>query len=60
MTHLHPTIRRDQTDHLVVRAPRKTDAIGQSLRGAFDRDSGIPDEFMSLLRELDTMSPRPH
>lgn len=38
---------------VVVDRPRASDAIGDALRGAFDRDSGLPADMMRLLRKID-------
>jgi len=36
-----------------VEAPRAGDAIGGALRGAFERDLGLPDDMAAMLRRLD-------
>jgi hypothetical protein len=38
---------------VVVDRPRASDAIGDALRGAFDRDNGLPADMMRLLRKID-------
>ena len=35
-----------------VEAPRASDAIGRSLREAYDRDNGLPEDMAALLRKL--------
>jgi hypothetical protein len=35
-----------------VEPPRASDAIGASLRDAFDRDLGLPDDMLAMLRDL--------
>ena len=37
----------------VVRRPRITDAIGSTLRAAFDGGTGLPEEMAGALRTLD-------
>jgi len=37
----------------IVRRPRPTDAIGQTLRSAYGGDEGLPCEIMSCLTALD-------
>jgi hypothetical protein len=35
-----------------VEPPRASDAVGLALRDAFDRDLGLPDDMVMLLRRL--------
>jgi hypothetical protein len=35
-----------------VELPRQCDAIGMVLRDAFERDPGVPDDMMMLLRAM--------
>ena len=35
-----------------VELPRQCDAIGAVLRDAYDRESGIPDDMLILLRKM--------
>ncbi|MES2445487.1 MAG: hypothetical protein V4574_21890 [Pseudomonadota bacterium] len=35
-----------------VEAPRASDAIGLALRGAFERDLGLPEDMAAMLRGL--------
>ena len=60
MTYSLSTIRREPDGALIVGSPRKTDAIGHSLRGAFERSQGIPEELLALLRQLDDAPKRLH
>lgn len=38
---------------IVIDRPRASDAIGDALRGAFDRDNGLPADMMRLLKKID-------
>lgn len=40
-----------------VERPRASDAIALSLRDAFDREAGLPDDMAMLLRRLNQMIP---
>ena len=40
-----------------VELPRASDAIALSLRDAFDREAGLPDDMAMLLRRLNQMIP---
>jgi len=35
-----------------VEAPRASDAIGLALRGAYERDLGLPEDMAKMLRRL--------
>lgn len=35
-----------------VEAPRASDAIGRALRGAYERDLGLPEDMARMLRSL--------
>jgi hypothetical protein len=48
----HPSNREESLPVFRVEAPRKGDAIGQALRGLYDRDAGLPDEMTALLMRL--------
>jgi hypothetical protein len=41
-----------------VEPPRATDAIAVSLRDAFQRDFGLPDDMVRLVRRLDAHEAR--
>lgn len=40
-----------------VERPRASDAIALSLRDAFDREAGLPEEMAALLRRLNQIIP---
>ena len=40
-----------------VERPRASDAIAVSLRDAFDRDTGLPEDMAALLRRLNQIFP---
>ncbi|NIJ20602.1 hypothetical protein FHS95_002294 [Sphingomonas naasensis] len=40
-----------------VERPRASDAIAVSLRDAFDRESGLPEDMAALLRRLNQILP---
>lgn len=40
-----------------VERPRASDAIALSLRDAFDRESGLPEDMAMLLRRLNQILP---
>ena len=42
----------------IVRRPRRTDAIGASLREAFAAGAGIPEDMAALLSKLDRVRSR--
>jgi hypothetical protein len=35
-----------------VELPRQCDSIGAVLRGAFDREMGLPDDMLMMLRQI--------
>lgn len=43
-------------DGIVVRAPRAGDTIAFALSAVFDSDEGLPDDWTSILAELDRAS----
>ncbi len=52
-------IQRDDGEQ-IVRMPRATDAIGQSLRSVYGEGAGIPPQWAPLLRDIDRVSRRHH
>jgi len=42
-----------------VEAPRASDAIGSALRGAYQDESGLPDDMAAMLRQLNRLDPSP-
>lgn len=43
-------------DGIIVRAPRAGDTIAVALSAAFDLDHGLPDDWKSILAQLDGAS----
>ena len=43
-----------------VRAPHASDAIGHALRGAFEDESGLPEDMAAMLRQLNRLDGRTH
>ncbi len=60
MTYSLSMISNEKDGRQVVWAPRNTDAIGHALRGAFDANSGLSEDIVSLLQRLDAVQARPH
>jgi hypothetical protein len=49
--------RRDERpQRIVVRMPRREDAVGGALRGAYARDRSLPDDMQALLDQLDCIA----
>ena len=42
-----------------VEAPRASDAIGNALRNAYERDFGLPEEMAAMLRRLNRVTTGP-
>ncbi|WP_267349988.1 hypothetical protein ACLN6N_06865 [Sphingomonas carotinifaciens] len=49
-----------QGNGIIVARPRVTDAIGAALRDAYTALPTRNDDFMALLRQLDTATTRPN
>ncbi len=46
--------RRDKPpQRIVVKMPRREDAVGGALRGAYARDRSLPDDMQALLDQLE-------
>lgn len=60
MTYAFLSISREEDGRQVVRAPRKTDALGYALRGAFGDSVSMPADMARLLERLDAKTDRPH
>ncbi|WP_066796443.1 hypothetical protein [Sphingomonas soli] len=43
-----------------VEAPRASDAIGLALRGAYQDESGLPDDMAAMLRQLNRLDHSTH
>ena len=52
-------IQRDNGEQ-IVRMPRATDAIGQSLRRVYGEGADIPLQWVPLLRDIDLVSRHHH
>jgi len=52
-------IQRDNGEQ-IVRMPRATDAIGQSLRRVYGEGADIPPQWVPLLRDIDRVSRHHH
>ncbi len=55
MSYAFLTIKRADDGRQIVDRPRVTDAIGHTLRGAFDETNDTPVDFMQLLKRLDAI-----
>ncbi len=54
----HPPLDRDLAKRVQVSRPCASDRLTGALRGAYDRDLGLPDDMLGLLYELDRKTAR--
>jgi hypothetical protein len=45
--------RQERAQRIVVKMPRREDAVGGALRGAYGRERNLPDDMQALLDQLD-------
>ncbi|WP_294261630.1 hypothetical protein [uncultured Sphingomonas sp.] len=53
-----PPFERDAAKRVQVSRPCASDRLTGALRGAYGRDTGLPDDMIGLLHELDRKTAR--